>query len=327
MLRTAFTKLVGVDAPIQLAGMGSVGGPKLAAAVSEAGGLGVTTVAGLTPEGVEARLDEIRRHTRKPYGANFLIPLVQPEAVQAATRGARVIDFFWGFPDVELVRLAHEGGALVSWQVGSLEEAVAAEKAGCDFIIAQGIEAGGHIRGKLGVLQLLAQTVDAVKVPVLAAGGIGNARALAGVLAAGASGARMGTRFLAAEETNAHPDYVRALIAARAEDSVRSSLFEVACPLCPSTHGVLRAAVEAAQALTTETVGEWHHPDGTRPIPRLGGAPPNRQFVGNIGAMAMYAGQSVGDVNRVQPAGDIVRELVEGAEKLLHHTVVGVPGM
>jgi hypothetical protein len=136
----------------------------------------------------------------------------------------------------------------------------------------------------------------------------------------------MGTRFLAAEETNAHPDYVRALIAARAEDSVHSSLFEVTCPLCPSTHGVLRAAVEAAQALTTETVGEWHHPDGVRPVPRFGGAPPNRQFVGSIGAMAMYAGQSVGDVKRVEPAGDIVRELVEGAEKLQHQTAVGVPG-
>ncbi len=324
MLRTAFTQLVGVEVPIQLAGMGSVGGPELAAAISEAGGLGVTTVAGLTPEAVEARLDKVGRHTRKPYGANFLIPMIDhPDAVQAAARKARVIDFFWGFPDAELVRLAHKGGALASWQVGSLEEAVAAEKAGCDFIIAQGIEAGGHIRGKLGVLQLLAQTVDAVKVPVLAAGGIGNARALVGVLAAGAAGARMGTRFLAAEETNAHPDYVQALIAARAEDSLRSSLFEVTCPLCPSTHGVLRSAVEAAQALTTETVGEWHQPDGVvRPVPHLAGTPPNRQIVGNIRAMAMYAGQSVGDVKRVQPAGEIVRELVEGAEKLLQRTAV-----
>lgn len=324
MLRTAFTEMVGVEAPIQLAGMGSVGGPELAAAVSEAGGLGVTCVAGLTPEEVEARLDKIRRHTRKPYGANFLIPLIQPEVVQAATRGARVIDFFWGFPDAELVRLVHKGGALACWQVGSLEEALAAEKAGCDFIIAQGIEAGGHIRGKLGVLQLLAQTVDAVKVPVLAAGGIGNARALAGVLAAGAAGARMGTRFLAAEETNAHPDYVQALIAARAEDSVRSTLFEVTCPLCPSTHGVLRSAVEAAQAISTETVAEWHQPDVVRSIPRFAGTPPNRQIVGNIRAMALYAGQSVGDVKRIQPAGEIVRELVEGAEKLLHRTVGSV---
>src|SRR3989442_10901769 len=164
MLRTVFTKLVGVEVPIQLSGMGSVGGPELAAAVSEAGGLGVTTVAGLIPEAVEARLDEIKHHTRKPYGANFLIPLVQPDAVKAAARKARVVDFFWGFPDAELVRLVHKGGVLASWQVGSLEEAVAAEKAGCDFIIAQGIEAGGDSRGKLGVRPRLGHAVHAVKV-------------------------------------------------------------------------------------------------------------------------------------------------------------------
>jgi enoyl-[acyl-carrier protein] reductase II len=250
--------------------------------------------------------------------------MLEPGVIQAAARWARVIDFFWGFPDDELVSLVHKSKALACWQVGSLEEAVAAEKVGCDFVIVQGIEAGGHIRGKLGVLQLLAQVVDAVKVPVLAAGGIGNARALAGVIAAGAAGARMGTRFLAAEEANAHPDYVQALIEARAEDSLRSNLFEVDCPLCPSTHGVLRAAVEAAQGLSTETAGEWHHPDGVRPIPRFGGTPPNRQIGGNIRAMAMYAGQSVSDVTRIQPAREIIREIVGGAERLLHGMSIGV---
>jgi nitronate monooxygenase len=87
---------------------------------------------------------------------------------------------------------------------------------------------------------------------------------------------------------------------------------------------VLRSAVEAAQAITTETVGEWHQPDGGRPVPHFAGTPPNRQIVGNIRAMAMYAGQSVGDVKRIQPAGEIVHELVEGAEKLLHRTAGSV---
>jgi len=202
MLRTTFTELVGVEAPIQMSGMGSVGGPELAAAVSQAGGLGTNTVAGLTPNEVEARVDLIRTQTKKPFALNFLIPVVDTEAVKAAARACRVVDFFWGRPDAELVRIAHAGGALVSWQTGSLEEAVAAEAAGCDFLIAQGIEAGGHIRGQLGVLQLLTEVVEAVKVPVLAAGGIGNARALAGVIAAGAAGARIGTRFLAAGSTS-----------------------------------------------------------------------------------------------------------------------------
>ena len=314
MLRTTFTELVGVEAPIQMSGMGSVGGPELAAAVSQAGGLGTNTVAGLTANEVEARADLIRTHTKKPFAINFLIPVVDKEAVEAAARVCRVVDFFWGQPDAELVRIAHAGGALASWQTGSLEEAVAAEAAGCDFIIAQGIEAGGHIRGQLGVLQLLTEVVEVVKVPVLAAGGIGNARALAGVIAAGAAGARIGTRFLAAEESNAHPDYVKALIAARAEDSVRTNQFHVDCILCPSTHGVLRSAIENAEALESETAGDW---PGVRPIRRFGGVPPNRSVVGAISAMACYAGQSVGDVKMVEPAAVILRDLVVGAESLL----------
>ena len=314
MLRTAFTELVGVEAPIQMSGMGSVGGPELAAAVSQAGGLGTNTVAGLTANEVEARADLIRTHTKKPFAINFLIPVVDKEAVEAAARVCRVVDFFWGQPDAELVRIAHAGGALASWQTGSLEEAVAAEAAGCDFIIAQGIEAGGHIRGQLGVLQLLTEVVEVVKVPVLAAGGIGNGRALAGVIAAGAAGARIGTRFLAAEESNAHPDYVKALIAARAEDSVRTNQFHVDCILCPSTHGVLRSAIENAEALESETAGDW---PGVRPIRRFAGVPPNRSVVGAISAMACYAGQSVGDVKKVEPAAVILRDLVVGAESLL----------
>src|SRR5205085_9532684 len=103
---------------------------------------------------------------------------------------------------------------------GSAEEAVAAQKAGCDFIIAQGIEAGGHIRGTLGVLPLLSRVLDSVWVPVLAAGGVGNARALAAVRAAGVGGARCGRRFVAASESGAHSLYVEALIRAQAEDSV-----------------------------------------------------------------------------------------------------------
>src|SRR4029077_3100616 len=103
-------------------------------------------------------------------------------------------------------------------------------------------------RGNLGLLPLLTQVLDKVKVPVLAAGGIGSGRSIAAGLGGGASGVRMGTRFIAATESNAHPDYVRSLISAQAEDSVRTNRFEVECPLCPSTHGVLRSALDAAEA-------------------------------------------------------------------------------
>ncbi len=316
MLQTAFTRLVGCTVPIQLAGMGSILSPELAAAVSEAGALGQITFAGIEVDDAKRRLDKLTSLTSKPFGVNLLIPMLDREILAYSAPKARVIDFFWGDPDPELVRVVHEAGALASWQVGSVAEAVAAEKAGCDFIIAQGVEAGGHIRGTLGMLPLLTQVLDKVSVPVLAAGGIGSGRGLAAVLGAGASGARMGTRFIAAQESNAHPDYVRAIISAQAEDSVRTNRFEVECALCPSTHGVLRSALDAAEAFDGSYVAEFNG----EPVAKFRGTPPFKGFTGNIGAMACYAGQSVGEVRGVQPAGEIVAELVDQAEKLLKGT-------
>lgn len=279
MLETAFTRLVGCTVPIQLAGMGSILSPELAAAVSDAGGLGQITLTGDVDD-ARRRLDRLSSLTGKPFGVNLLIPYLDPEVLELAARNARVVDFFWGDPDPELVRLVHEGGALASWQIGSTAEAIAAEAAGCEFIIAQGFEAGGHIRGTLGLLPLLSSVLEAVSVPVLAAGGIGSGRSIAAVLAAGAAGVRMGTRFIAAEESNAHPDYVKALIAARAEDSVRTNRFHVQCRLCPSTHGVLRQAIEAADAFEGEFVAEIDFEGELEKIVRFRGIRPSMASMG-----------------------------------------------
>jgi NAD(P)H-dependent flavin oxidoreductase YrpB (nitropropane dioxygenase family) len=238
-----------------------------------------------------------------------------------AARRARVVDFFWGDPDPDLVEQVHAEGALASWQIGSVREAIRAEKAGCDFISAQGIEAGGHLRGQLSLLPLLEGVLDAVSVPVLATGGIGTARSIAAVLQAGAAGVRMGTRFIAATESNAHPEYVQALIAAGAEDTVHTTLFEVDCPMCPATHRVLRSALELAENLADRPVGEMKVSGSHYPIPRFFGFPPTRQMTGRITAMACYAGQSVAGVHGVQPAGEIVAELVSGTENLLDRHV------
>jgi NAD(P)H-dependent flavin oxidoreductase YrpB (nitropropane dioxygenase family) len=315
-MQTRFTQLVGCTVPIQLAGMGSILSPELAAAVSNAGGLGQLTLTG-DVEDAKGKLDRLSAMTSRPFGINLLIPYLDREVLELAARRARVVDFFWGDPDPELVRVVHDAGALASWQVGSTAEAIAAETAGCDFIIAQGFEAGGHIRGTLGLLPLLGAVIHAVSVPVLAAGGIGNGRSIAGVMAMGAAGVRMGTRFIAATESNAHPDYVKALIAARAEDSVRTDRFHVQCALCPSTHGVLRQAIEAADAFDGEYVAEIHFEGELERIVRFRGIPPFKGFQGHIEAMACYAGQSVGDVRGVQPAAVIVAELVESAERFV----------
>src|SRR5205085_858127 len=135
------------------------------------------------------------------------------------------VEFFYAEPDRALVEMGHGGGALVSWQVGTKSEAIAAADAGCDIIVVQGIEAGGHVRGTVGTFALLSEVIESVDVPVLAAGGIGTGRAMAAALAAGADGVRVGTRFLAATEAAAHPEYVAALIASQAEDTIYTTAF------------------------------------------------------------------------------------------------------
>ena len=317
MIETAFTRLVGCTVPIQLAGMGAIVNPELAAAVSEAGALGQISFVQTDPAVARQRLDRIEQLTSKPYGVNLVLPYVDPTILMMAARRARVVDFFWGEPDPDLVEQVHAEGALVSWQIGSVGEAIRAEKAGCDFISAQGIEAGGHLRGQLSLLPLLEGVLDAVSVPVLAAGGIGTPRSIAAVLQAGAAGVRMGTRFIAAAESNAHPEYVQALIAAGAEDTVLTTLFEVDCPMCPATHRVVRYALELAEDLPDRPLGEMEVSGSHYPIPRFFGFPPTRQMTGRITAMACYAGQSVAAIHGVQPAGEIVVELVSGTENLL----------
>ncbi len=324
MLTTRFTELVGCAVPIQQAGMGAVASSELAAAVSEAGGLGMLGMArsgGRTVRGLRLQLDRLAGLTSRPFGINFIVTPealadVEPGCFELAARSARVIEFFYGWPERKLVDLVHEGGALVSWQIGSPEEAVAAADAGCDLIVAQGIAAGGHIRGTIGLQGLLDEVLQAVRLPVLAAGGIGTGRAVAAALTAGASGVRVGTRFVAASEADAHPMYVDQLIAAHAEDTVYTEAYSVGWPNAP--HRVLRSCVAAAEAFERDVVGETFDLDGEREkVSRFGCLAVTRATTGRIDAMSLWAGESVGAVKRVQPAADIVRELVEEAESSL----------
>jgi NAD(P)H-dependent flavin oxidoreductase YrpB (nitropropane dioxygenase family) len=321
MLKTRFTDLVGCAVPIQQAGMGTLSSPKLAAAISNAGALGIVSVAGSTPQEIADVLEQTRQLTSGVLGANFLIGFVpsemKHECVAAAAARAKVVDFFYDDPDASLVETVHASGALASWQVGSLREAIAAEEAGCDFIIAQGIEAGGHVRGHIGLLALLGEVLDVIKIPVLAAGGIGTGRAMAAALAAGAEGVRIGTRFVAAEETEAHPTYVSALIAAEAVDTVYTDVFSYNWPNAP--HRALHSCVEAAQAFEGDVVGQRFWPDTGEwePVHRFQSLGVRNTATGAIEAMSLWAGESVGGIKRVQPAGEIVRELAEESEKLL----------
>jgi NAD(P)H-dependent flavin oxidoreductase YrpB (nitropropane dioxygenase family) len=321
MLDTAFTRLLQLQVPLQLAPLPFHGMPDLAVAVADAGGLGMVGLPLYPPEAIPAALDVFNGRTVGALGVNFLVPFLDRACLEAAASRVRVIEFFYGEPDPDLVGVAHAGGALASWQVGSCREAMAAEQAGCDFVIAQGVEAGGHVRGRSGLLPLLAEVLENVRCPVLAAGGIGGPRELAAVLAAGASGARLGTRFLAASEANVHPSYRQLLMEARAEDTVLTEAFSVMWPDAP--HRVLRSSVDAAAAFEGEVVGTIPTVVGPFPVPRNGVISPTRETTGKIEAMALYAGESVSAVRCVQPAAEIVRELVEGAEALLSRAAGG----
>ncbi len=314
MIETAFTKLLGISAPIQLAGMPGVTTPKLICAVADAGGLGMLGAAGapfITPESLGSLLDEISGKTSGVFGVNFLMPFLKHDCVEVAASKSKLVEFFYGEPDAQLVERVHSLGALASWQVGSLIEAVAAEDAGCDFIAVQGTEAGGHVRGESCLLPLLSQTLERVTIPVLAAGGIATHKDLVAVLDYGAAGARIGTRFVVSEESGAHPAYVKALIEASAADTSLTEAFSVLWPDAP--HRVLTSAIDAAQALTDEVVGETMMFGQSYRVPRLSVLTPSIGGTGSIDAMALYAGESVSHINSVLSAADIMAELVSGA--------------
>jgi nitronate monooxygenase len=315
MLSTAFTRLVGCRAPIQQAGMGGAATPALAAAVADAGGLGMVNLVMVPADDVASALEQLTTQTSGTVGFNVLMPFLDLAVVEAAASRVRVVEFFYGDPDPALVSRVHDGGALAAWQVGSVAEAEAAVDAGCDFLVAQGAEAGGHVRGQVSLLPLLDGVLAAVEVPVLAAGGIATPRGLAAVLAAGAAGARVGTRFLATHESNAHPAYVDALLRAGSGDTVLTTAFSVMWPDAP--HRVLRSCIAAAEAQPGDTVGEMSIGATRMPVPRFSVPSPTRDTTGTIGAMALYAGQSVGATTAVVPAGEVVRELTDGAERLL----------
>lgn len=315
MIETRLTRMLGASVPIQLAAMPGVVTPELVAAVADAGGVGMLPAPLLSPEELERSIDDIVGRTSGVFGVNFLVPFLDRDCLALAARRSRLVEFFYGEPDPELVELAHASDALVSWQVGSLAEAVAAERAGCDLVVAQGTEAGGHVRGRTSLLPFLSQVLEVVDVPVVAAGGIATARDLAAVLACGASGARLGTRFAASTESGAHPSYVEALLAASAADTCLTEAFSVDWPDAP--HRVLRSSVAAAEALREDVVAELRLGERTIPVPRFSVICPSAATTGRVDAMALYAGESVTNVESVRPAADLVSELVAGARELL----------
>ncbi len=326
---TSFCRLVGIDLPIVQAPIGGVSTPALAAAVSEAGGLGTLSITWRDPDALRTLLRETRALTAKAFAVNLVLEWNPAERLAIALEeGVRIISFFWGDP-APWVDQIHAAGGIVLHTVARAEEARRAASAGVDCVVAQGWEAGGHVWGEVSTLALVPSGVDAVvPLPVVAAGGIADGRGVAAVLALGAGAAWMGTRFLLAAEAATHPIYQETIIAAGETDTAYCALFDVGWPHAPLR--VLRNATWEA----------WHAagepPVGIRPgegeivatgedgraIERYSNDAPVTGAHGDIAAMALYAGQGVGLARRIQPAGEIVREVAEEAARVLAETRV-----
>ena len=317
---SVFLERIGVDVPVVQAGMGGgLAGHQLAAAVSEAGGLG--TIGILGPAQLREEIAAARRLTGRPIAVNLLLVLARPAHFQAAEQ-ADVLVTFWGRPRRRTSRV---------WihQVGSVEEALAAREAGADAVIAQGVEAGGHVRGTVPAFELLERIRAAVgpEYPVLSAGGISDSAEASDRLEAGAEGVVAGTRFLMSDESGAHPDYKERLIDAR--ETVLTELFGLGWP---APHRVVPNA-----ATERWLRGDPRGPAWIRAIHKLSsrGASrvpisvqlrlaasqrPGRPLFGPAAATAdgppslvdagpLYAGESIARIDDVRPAGELVEAL------------------
>jgi enoyl-[acyl-carrier protein] reductase II len=311
LVQTRLTELLEIEHPVMLAGMGGVSYHELVTAVSEAGGFGCMGASTMGLDRMITEMDLVAGATTKPWGVDLLtaLPGDMPEQVRAIIEhGGRVFVAGLGVPR-EVVNLCHDNNVLVASMCGKVRHAVAAVAAGCDLVIAQGTEAGGHT-GTIATMALIPQVVDAVdgRVPVVAAGGLFDGRGLAASLALGAEGVWIGTRFIATPEAWGTPGYKQRLIDMAEDDTVVSKAFS------GKTCRVVRNAY---------TQHFEDHPEELKPFPaqllasmedganHLGAGPdtevdPEREF--------WPAGQGVGAIGELIPAGDLVRQFVAEAE-------------
>jgi enoyl-[acyl-carrier protein] reductase II len=308
-IHTPLCDLLGIEHPILLAGMGGVSYAELAAAVSNAGGYGVLGMAGTSTGFIEDQMKKVRALTDKPFGVDLLA--ATPDALTKAVDviiegGASSFVAGLGIP-MPIIEKLKGAGLKVMVVCGAVKHAVKAEQAGCDAVICQGGEGGGHT-GLVGTLPLIAQAVDAVKIPVIGAGGIFDGRGLAAALALGAQGVWMGTRFIASEEAHAGDEYRQAILAAKDEDTVRTRSY----------------SGKPMRVKKNAWVDDWEsRPADIQPFPQQAIATIQAGAMGGIGGQVegldpdrscFAMGQSAGGVHDVLPAGEIVARIMAEAE-------------
>ncbi|MGN0166737.1 MAG: enoyl-[acyl-carrier-protein] reductase FabK [Acetatifactor sp.] len=305
-MKTRLTELLEIEYPIIQGGMAWVAEHKLASAVSNAGGIGLIGAGGAPASFVREQVQKAKEMTDKPFGVNIM--LMNPEADQIAKvvveEGVKVVTTGAGNPG-KYMKMWKEAGIKVIPVVASSAMAKLMERAGADAVVAEGMESGGHI-GSLTTMALVPQVVDAVSIPVIAAGGIGDGRGFAAAMMLGAEGVQMGTRFVVAKESIVHPNYKEKLIKAKDIDSEVTGMstgHPVRSLRNKMTKEYLRLEKEGADFETLEKLGL--------------GALRRAVVEGDVVNGTVMAGQIAGMVNKEQTCREMIEEIMEQAEKLL----------
>ena len=322
MLKTKITEAFGLKTPIINAGMAFVAGPELAAAVANAGGLGMLGCGKTPPEGLRAMIQMTRTLTSGPFGVDLLAPFAEDGHVDVLIeQRVPLVVYFWGLPSQDQVQRLKAGNVRVWMQVGSVAEARDAIAAGVETLIIQGSEAGGHNRAAAPLAQLLPAVRAALPdVPVVAAGGIINGQTMLAALALGAEAVWCGTRFLASEEAAAHPAYKRRVVDAQPGDTEMTTVFGPEWP-GQAMRVIANAAVRRSRARVDEALAEAEGDmigtvafgDVIVDVPRYSAILPTREFNADLDWACLTAGECAGMIDAVLPAGDIVREMTAKA--------------
>jgi nitronate monooxygenase len=325
-LHTPLCDLLGCRYPILQAGMGGVARSELVAAVTEAGGYGFLGMVREAPNLIAREIDAVRTRTDRPFGVNLIPAATDPDLLEAELsvclkKKVHSLCFFWDVR-ADVIARVKAAGCRVLYQVGSVEDAVAAAQAGADAIIAQGVEAGGHVRGTVSSLVLLPQVVRSVSVPVVASGGFASGESLVAALALGAQGIHCGTAFLATEESFAHAYHKDRVLRAKSEDTIYTDAFAINWPPQSPVRVIANSLTEELgqrllghdpQDILREAIADE---DG-RPIYKYSTDSPLRITTGDLERLALFAGQVAGAIETIPSAGVRVEEIVNAAHATL----------
>lgn len=320
-LRTPVCAMLNCAVPVVLAGMGGVSRSELVAAVSEAGGFGFLGMVRESAALIHAEIARVREATTRDFGVNLIPAATDPDLLEAeidAVIAERVaaVTLFWNLrPDI--VRRLRDSGCTVVCQIGSVREAEEAATAGAHILIAQGFQAGGHVRGTADLAALVPAVVARVEVPVLAAGGIVDGRGLVAMLELGAQGVVIGTGFLATRESFAHDYHKQRIVDARPGETVHTDAFHinwpVGAPVRVLPNSVTRGECGDPFSSTRRVIGH----EAGRPIHLFSTDSPLRNMTGDFEAMALYAGEGAGAIRSIPSAAERLDAIINEALQVI----------